>query len=280
MDVREPDMRSPGERLAALRVALAARGSPGEPRVERTAPLPVVRCRSARLRRLVERWVPRGLRGSRLDPGRPGAVGLALLAVVGAVPVGLAVWQDRPVPETPPSLVVVGADERPGAPPPPSPAPAGRGSGVLVVSVVGKVHKPGLVRLPDGSRVADAIGKAGGPLPKADLATVNLARRVVDGEQIAVGVPQPPGSSEPVPPSGAPGGGPPPGAGSVPGGKVDLNRATVQQLDTLPGVGPVTAQRILDWRVRHGRFTAVEQLREVEGIGERRFGQLKGLVSW
>jgi competence protein ComEA len=99
---------------------------------------------------------------------------------------------------------------------------------------------------------------------------LNLARRVTDGEQILVGLPQPPVA--PGPPAA--------GAGSrVAGGKVDLNRATLEQLDTLPGIGPVTAQRILDWRTKHGRFTSVEQLREVEGIGERRFGQLRTQVT-
>ncbi len=142
-----------------------------------------------------------------------------------------------------------------------------------MVSVAGKVRRPGLVRMSDGARVADAIAAAGGPLPRVDLTALNLARRVADGEQIVVGLPLPPGGVPDT--SGAAG----PGPAAVPGGKVDLNRAALEQLDTLPGVGPVTAQRILDWRAKHGRFTAVEQLREVEGIGERRFTQLRELVT-
>ena len=126
--------------------------------------------------------------------------------------------------------------------------------------------------MPDGARVADAIAAAGGPLPRIDLTALNLARRVGDGEQLLVGLPPPAG------PTTEPGQAAAAAAGRAAGGKLDLNRATLEQLDTLPGVGPVTAQRILDWRAAHGRFTAVEQLREVEGIGERRFGQLRGLV--
>jgi competence protein ComEA len=139
-----------------------------------------------------------------------------------------------------------------------------------VVAVVGKVRRPGLVRVPPGSRVADTLDAAGGVLPGVDLAGVNLARKVGDGEQVAVGVPPAPDA---VPATG----GEPEAAG--PGkAPLDLNAATVEQLDALPGVGPVTAQRIVDWRVRNGRFATVEQLREVEGIGERRLGQLRGLV--
>jgi competence protein ComEA len=146
----------------------------------------------------------------------------------------------------------------------------------LVVSVSGRVQRPGLVEVPAGARVADVLHAAGGALPGTDLAGVNLARRVVDGEQVAVGVPPAPDA---VPAAGA--GGPlPPGPArpGAPPGRVDLNTATVEQLDALPGVGPVTAQRILEWRTRHGRFARVEQLREIEGIGERRFGQLRELV--
>lgn len=111
-------------------------------------------------------------------------------------------------------------------------------------------------------------------LPGVDLAGVNLARKVGDGEQVAVGVPPAPDAGPaPVPGTGA--GAATGGAGTTP---LDLNTATVEQLDALPGVGPVTAQRIVDWRARNGRFATVDQLREVEGIGERRLGQLRELV--
>ncbi|MGH3905283.1 MAG: helix-hairpin-helix domain-containing protein, partial [Pseudonocardiaceae bacterium] len=143
----------------------------------------------------------------------------------------------------------------------------------VVVSVVGKVARPGLVRVPDGSRVADALEAAGGALPGTDLVALNLARRLSDGEQLLVGVAPPPGQPVQGGVVGAPAGAAPTAAPMV-----DLNTATLEQLDTLPGVGPVTAQRILDWRAAHGRFTSVDQLREVDGIGEVRFSKLKELV--
>jgi competence protein ComEA len=249
--------------------------------VESTSPLPVISGSSSwparLLERFVSRWVPQSWRGSRLDPGRSGALVLVCVASVAAMIAAIGVWRDRPVPEPPPALAVVGpaGQTTPSMPHPPKPT-----GGQLVVSVVGKVRKPGLVRLPDGARVADAIAHAGGPLPGADLTTVNLARRVADGEQIPVGLPQPPVPDvlpgEPAPSASGPLGATAAGASR---GKVALNQATAEQLDALPGVGPVTAQRILDWRTRHGRFTSVDQLREVDGIGERRFGQLKDLVT-
>jgi competence protein ComEA len=129
--------------------------------------------------------------------------------------------------------------------------------------------------------VADVLEAAGGALPGTDLAGLNLARRVVDGEQVAVAVPPAPDAA-PGAVGGARDPGPTgPGTAAGPGappGRVDLNLATPDQLDALPGVGPVTAQRILEWRTRNGRFARVEQLREIEGIGERRFGQLRELV--
>jgi competence protein ComEA len=196
---------------------------------------------------------------------------LAVVAASAAVLTAVGVWRERPVPEPPPPLAAVPSVTEPG-PAVGGPARRPTGGGRLVVSVVGKVRHPGLVTVPEGARVADAIGKAGGPVRGADLSTVNLARRVTDGEQIAVGVPVAAGSADA---SAEPG--QPLAEGDV-GGKVDLNRATVQQLDALPGIGPVTARRILDWRAKHGRFASVDQLREIEGIGERRFNQLKNQV--
>jgi competence protein ComEA len=138
-------------------------------------------------------------------------------------------------------------------------------SQTIVISIVGRVVRPGLVTLPDGARVAEAVHAAGGPVPGTDISSLNLARRLTDGEQIHVGIPPPP---DVAPPEGVP--------GAV--GKVDLNTASLAQLDTLPGVGAVTAQRIVDWRIRRGRFTRIEQLRDVDGIGPARFAQLKDLV--
>lgn len=133
---------------------------------------------------------------------------------------------------------------------------------MLVVAVAGRVARPGLVRLPAGSRVADAIDAAGGALPDTDLSTLNLARKVTDGELIVVGVPPPPA-----------------GAGAVAGGLVNLNTATLDQLQTLPGVGPVLAQRIIEYREQHGGFANVADLRNVTGIGDARYNELKTRVT-
>jgi len=134
------------------------------------------------------------------------------------------------------------------------------------------VRKPGLVRLPAGARVADAIEAAGGVLPDTDLSFVNLARKVVDGELIVVGVTPPPGVAGPA--GGA--------AGTPPGGPaalVNLNTASLAELQTLPGIGAVLAQRILDYRTKHGQFRSVDELRQVEGIGDAKFAQLKDRVT-
>jgi competence protein ComEA len=160
------------------------------------------------------------------------------------------------------------------------------GGGVLVVDVEGKVRRPGLVRVPGGSRVADAVEAAGGPAPGAALVRINLARPLSDGEQVVV-----PGPNDPIPPGvngsggagGSGGGSAGSGAGSAGGtgsgnGPVDLNTATVQQLDALPGIGPVLAGRIVAWRTEHGRFTSVDQLSEVSGIGDALMGKLRPLV--
>lgn len=217
---------------------------------------------------LVAAVVPRSWRGARVDPGRAGATALALVAALAAVVAAIGVWTERPQAEPMGALpAVVVTSEEPSAAPPVATEP----SGPLVVAVSGKVASPGLVEVPDGSRVADALTAAGGALPGTDLSGLNLARKVVDGEQIAVGVPPAPDAAGPPP-------GAPDGVDAPAGGAVDLNTATESQLDALPGVGPVTAARILEWRTTNGRFTRVEQLREIEGIGERRFEQLRDLV--
>src|SRR4029453_14351293 len=136
----------------------------------------------------------------------------------------------------------------------------------------GKGRKPGLGRLAPGARVADALTAAGGADPGVDVAVLNLARKVVDGELIMVGVTPPP--ALPQTPRAAPGGTGP----ATAGGLVNLNTATLADLDTLPGVGPVLAQRILDAREAQGGFKAVSDLRKVDGIGDSRYEQLKDLV--
>ena len=137
----------------------------------------------------------------------------------------------------------------------------------LVVDVVGAVRRPGLYRLRQGERVADAVARAGGATAKADLELINLAAPVADGEQVVV---------------------PRRGAGSAPGaaaagaaaaaGPVHLSTATVEQLDALPGIGPVTAQKIVDYRTQHGAFHSVDELDAIPGIGPSRIDQLRGLV--
>jgi competence protein ComEA len=139
---------------------------------------------------------------------------------------------------------------------------------MLVVHVAGAVNRPGLYELADGSRIDDAIAEAGGAKPKAALELVNLAAPVADGQQVLVPVRGEPG--------GAMGEA---GALAAPGGKVSLNSATVEQLDALPGIGPVTAQQIIDFRTANGGFGSIEELDAVPGIGPARLEQLRPLVG-
>jgi competence protein ComEA len=138
----------------------------------------------------------------------------------------------------------------------------------LLVHVVGAVRAPGLYRLDDGSRIDDAVRAAGGPRPKAALDLINLAAPVADGQQVIV-----PLRGRGV---GATGIGTP---GSPPAGKVHLNTATLEELDTLPGIGPVTAQKIIDYRTEHGAFGSVEELDAVPGIGPARLAELTKVVD-
>ncbi len=151
-------------------------------------------------------------------------------------------------------------------------ATAGPAGGMVAVHVAGRVRHPGVVELPPGSRVMDAIAAAGGAGADADLDAVNLARKLVDGEQIRVAA----RGEHPAPPPAAPG--VPGQGGTVPGALVDLNSASAEQLDALPGVGQVTVARIIAYREAHP-FKSVEELRQVDGIGDRRFAQLKDLVT-
>ncbi|HEU5478149.1 MAG TPA: ComEA family DNA-binding protein [Gaiellaceae bacterium] len=141
------------------------------------------------------------------------------------------------------------------------------GAKLLVVDVAGAVRRPGLYNLRAGSRINDAIAAAGGATAKAQLDAVNLAAPVADGEQVVV-----PRRGAVAAAAGAP------AAGSSPSAPLDLNTATLEQLDELPGIGPVTAQKILDYRQEHGAFHSVAELEGVPGIGAGRLAQLKGLV--
>ncbi len=138
----------------------------------------------------------------------------------------------------------------------------------LVVHVVGAVRRPGLYRLPDRSRISDAVTRAGGPTRKADLSAVNLAAPVADGVQVVVPARAPPDKG---------GGAPPPTSG--PQGPVHLNTATLEELDALPGVGPVTAQKILAYRQQHGAFASIDELDAISGIGPARLEQLKEVAA-
>ena len=224
--------------------------------------------------------VPVALRGVRARPRRLAVLGVLVLLVVVAAVFGVRVaWarsSAKPSPiaaaaHGPPSGLVArtvpAAFGTSGA----ARSPTATG-GVLVVHVVGQVRRPGVVRLPSGSRVLDAVSAAGGAMPSADLNHLNLARVLVDGEQIVV---PKPGENLPVAsgPQGAGTAGQGAGGGSA-GALVDLNTADLAALDSLPGVGPVLSQRILDWRTAHGRFSSVDELGEVSGIGVKLLAQI------
>ncbi|MFI5895545.1 helix-hairpin-helix domain-containing protein [Actinoplanes sp. NPDC051513] len=204
------------------------------------------------------------------DPGRRGVRALVAVAAVVVLIAGLLAWRSRPRvdPVAPPSFEVTGAVTEPSGQ-----GGASSATAEVVVAVGGKVRKPGLVRLPPGARVADALNAAGGAEPGVDVAVLNLARKVVDGELIMVGVTPPPGVALPTGP------GPAATGAAAPGGPINLNTATLADLDTLPGVGPVLAQRIIDARDAQGGFKAVGDLRKVDGIGDARYEQLKDLVT-
>jgi competence protein ComEA len=214
---------------------------------------------------------------------RRSVVALAMVLVVAA---GLAVqhfWSGRTQSVAAPEIVRAGGSyEEPqvsgSGSAEPSVAPGGVGAPAgapaeIVVDVSGKVREPGIHRLPAGSRVADALRAAGGVRPGTNVDGLNRARFLVDGEQVVVGGPVVNGAGGGV-------GGVPPGpmAPAGPAAPVSLNTATVEQLDTLPGVGPVLAQHIIDYRTQYGGFRSVDELREVNGIGDRRFADLRNLV--
>ena len=141
---------------------------------------------------------------------------------------------------------------------------AGAAPAEIVVHVVGEVATPGVVRLPAGSRVTDALDAAGGATAAADLAALNLARTLADGEQVRVPAPGDPAAAPAAP-----------GTPTV----LDLNAASATELDALPGIGPVLAERIVTWRAANGRFTRVAELTEVSGIGPALFADLEPLVT-
>lgn len=232
--------------------------------------------------------------GHRLRPLPPAAVALVAVGVLATL---IAAYLALRAPATTVPVVDFPASAGPTASRAPgplgSPVPSSMATAAparIVISVVGLVRRPGLVRLAPQSRVADALAAAGGAKPGADLLSLNLARPLRDGDQVVVGLADAPGraglrstvigidgnSSGPPPVAGP---GSPTDGGPGSGGKVDLNTATLEQLDALPGVGPVTAKAIVEWRSTHGAFAAVDQLAEVDGIGPARLQRLRALVT-
>jgi len=151
--------------------------------------------------------------------------------------------------------------------PPRLPTAAPSAPPLVVVDVVGAVRRPGLLRLRQGSRIADAVVRAGGTTRAADLAQVNLAAPLADGEQVVVPARAGTAAARPA------------AAASAPTGPVHLSTATAEQLDTLPGIGPITAQKIVDYRTQHGAFASVDELDAIPGIGPAKLDQLRGLVA-
>ncbi len=257
--------------------------------------------------------VPSSLRSSELGVGVRAVRGLLVLAVVAVLVLGGRwLWTQREAVATPADQVGVGRA---------GPVTAGDGAGeevvaggeeatspegasavgldagpegssagaaatrtgppTLVVHVTGAVADPGVVEVPAGSRVVDALRAAGGATQDADESTLNLARLLVDGERVWLGRPgeTPPVAAGPAPGAGVPDGAAGQGGAGAPAAPLDLNAATQADLEELPGIGPVTAGHILAWREEHGRFSSVDELLEVSGIGERTLAQLEPLVT-
>lgn len=210
------------------------------------------------------RVLPATLAGGRLDPGHRGAIALLLVCLLAAAVAAGVVLRGRPEEVAVPVVEQAGT-ELPGvASPSPSPSEAPT---EVVVAVTGEVVTPGLVRLPAGSRVDDALRAAGGLAPGGSAGLLNLARVLVDGEQVLVG---PDAQPDPARASGS--------AAGAAGGLLDLNAADAAAFEELPGIGPVLAERIVEWRTENGSFASIDQLREVPGIGEAKYASLKNKV--
>ncbi len=253
--------------------------------------------------RLAELWVPEAMRDARVDPGRRGALVLLLVAALAAVATAIGVWRDRPEPRPVESVTLApasGANSPPelsastvgsptaGAAPTGTGAPAPSASASvpsteIVVSVTGLVAQPGIVTLPRDARVTDAIAAAGGASAEADLTGLNLAAKLADGDSVVIGAASGTGSAVSGASNAAGSAGivGKPGAAATPSSSqlVDLNTADEAALDSLPGVGPVMAQNILAWRQQNGRFSSIEQLQEISGIGPARYAQISALVT-
>ena len=220
-----------------------------------------------------------GARGPRWEPSRAIIVAVGVLVLLVVV---LTAWwylsgQSPAVPITASGPEKTFTSSTPAASvPPPAVAPNTTSPSVIVVDVAGKVMPPGVYRLPPGSRVDDAVRAAGGPMRGVSTVSLNLAALLHDGDEVVVG--QPAGAGAPIGVGSAGLGSSGLGSPSS-GGPLNLNSATAEQLDALPGVGPVLAQHIIDWRTAHGGFTSVSQLQNVSGIGDSKFADLKALVT-
>jgi competence protein ComEA len=291
---RRPDPRelaSVLHRLERLQIVGQPAGwLPPAPDAEPPLPATPRRGWQARLRASV----PARLHVTAFDPGRRGVAVLVVVAVVGACggawyflraaphvqtanadPTGGSARSPTESVAPTDGFVPVGAAAIPSSLPSPSKATE------LVIDVVGKVAKPGVFTLPPGSRIFDAIAAAGGALPHTDLTALDLARRLSDGQEIFVGVPPPSGPAA-MSAGGVVGDDTDVAAGAGTGSAdpiVNINTATQAELETLPGVGAVTAQKILAWRTQHGRFTSVTQLQQVSGIGPAKYTALAGRVK-
>lgn len=215
--------------------------------------------------------VPETLRGRvGLDPGPVLlVVALVALAMAATAYVVLRTGGESEAVSNQPTLAEP-ANESPLMPSPAATGASPETGSDVTVDVAGKVRRPGLATLPAGSRVADALQKAGGPRARVDLSSLNLARVLVDGEQILVGRPAQPGGIAAGASTAAP---------DPTGALVSLNTATLEQLETLPGVGPVTAQKILDWRGANGAFSSVDQLLDIDGIGDKTLAEIAPHVT-
>ncbi|MGW7083672.1 helix-hairpin-helix domain-containing protein, partial [Streptomyces sp. NPDC054871] len=221
---------------------------------------------------------------------RRSLVALLVVLALAAVFAAQHFWAGRTQPVRAPDVVGAAPDRSAEPSPSPGAAPAPEGgdrpaAGGIVVDVSGKVRSPGILRMPAGSRVADALKAAGGVRPGTDTDGLNRARLLIDGEQVVVGAPATAAPAAPAAPAGPGAGAAGPGAGAAagstgatPAAPVGLNTATAEQLDELPGVGPVLAQHIIDYRTEHGGFRSVDELREVNGIGDKRYADLQNLV--
>lgn len=258
----EPD--SVHGELLVLRPDQGHFGGEEEAHPDLAAPLVPRPGRHAARRELEAGWLPEALRGRiALGPAQ-----VAVVAVVLAVGLAVSAWwvlrsQPEPVAPVPVDAPLISPVAQPeGSASPPA---------ELVVDVAGRVRRPGIVVLEPGARVVDALKAAGGAVRRVDLSTLNLARQVVDGEQILVGVAAPAGiaasaATNPVAP------------GST-GGLVNINTAGQAELEELPGVGPVTAAAIIAFRTEQGAFTAVDQLLDVSGIGEATLAEIAPHVT-